>query len=122
MKASVSYDDDRAICLVRVGGTISDRDDVRSFFEPARPLLEKRGGKRVLFDMREAEIAAGTLETFDTAAQPESWGWDKSYMAAVVYSEITENARFLETVGVNRGIMIKVFDDVDEATAWLLGT
>jgi hypothetical protein len=59
------------------------------------------------------------METFETAADPESWGWKRDYKAAVVYSEVTEDERFLESVGVNRGILIKVFDDIDEAISWL---
>ena len=119
MEASVTYDEDRAICCVRVIGTIADRNDVRSFFGPAQPVLEEQGSTRILFDIRDAEIAASTIETFKTAADPQSWGWKREYKAAVVYSEITEDDLFLETVGVNRGIQIKIFDDIDEAISWL---
>ena len=119
MEASVAYDEDRAICCVRVIGTVVDRTDVRSFFGPAQPVLEEQGSSRILFDIRDAEIATSTIETFYTAADPESWGWKRDYKATVVYSEITEDALFLETVGVNRGIQIKVFDDIDEAISWL---
>jgi len=119
MEASVTYDEDRAICCVRVIGTITDRSDVHSFFGPAQPILKEQGSTRVLFDLRDAEIAASTMETFFTAADPEVWGWKRHYKAAVVYSETTKYERFLETVGVNRGIRIKIFDDIDEAISWL---
>jgi hypothetical protein len=100
-------------------GTIADRTDAHRLFGPAQPVLEEQRSTRVLFDLREAEIAASTMETFHTAAFPESWGWKRIYKAAVIYSEVTEDERFLETVGVNRGIRIKVFSDMDEAISWL---
>ena len=72
-----------------------------------------------MFDIRDAEIAASLIETFETAADPQSWGWKSDYKGAVVYSEITKDELFLETVAVNRGIQIKIFDDIDEAISWL---
>jgi hypothetical protein len=119
MDISVAYDNERSLCLVRVVGKITDRDDVRTFFGPARPILEEQGSTKVLFDIRDAEILADTIETFYAAADPQSWGWKREYAAAVVYAEITENARFLETVGLNRGIQIKVFEKLEEAKDWL---
>jgi hypothetical protein len=119
MEVTVTYHEDRAICSVRIVGTITNRDDVRCFFGQALPILEEHGGTRVLFDLRNAEIAAGTMETYYTAADPGAWGWKRHYKAAVVYSNITERERFLETVGVNRGILIHIFDDIDEAFSWL---
>ena len=119
MKTSVIYDDAHGICIVRVIGTITDSDDVRILFSPAKPILEEHGSTKVLFDIHEAKIVSTTLETFYTAAEPETWGWKRNYKAAVVYSEITEDAKFLETVGVNRGILMKIFDNIDEAKSWL---
>ena len=119
MDISVTYDTKREICIVRSVGSITDRDDVRSLFEPVVPLLEKHSGRKVLFDHRNAVIDASIVETFYTAAEPAAWGWKRKYLAAVLYNEITENERFLETVGQNRGIQIKIFDDYDEAVSWL---
>ena len=119
METSIKYDQEQGICIVRVIGTITDRDDVREFFGPAKPILEEHDSRKILFDIRDAEIVSSTVETFYTASEPHTWGWRREYLAAVVYNKITEDARFLETVGLNRGIQIKIFDDIDKAFAWL---
>lgn len=54
-------------------------------------------------------------ETFTSGAIPVS----KIKRAVVIHNDL-ENARFLETVNVNRAHIIKIFQEMDEAKAWLL--
>ena len=61
-----------------------------------------------------------TEAAFEVASDPESWGWERHFKAAMVYThrERYEN-NFSETVAFNRYINIKGFMDEDEARQWL---
>jgi hypothetical protein len=52
----------------------------------------------------------------------EKIGWDKSFRLAnvVVDKESLEDIQFTETVSVNRGYRSKVFNNEQDAKAWLL--
>ena len=39
---------------------------------------------------------------------------------ALVVAQIDDDYRFVETVAVNRGYWVKLFDKIDEAAEWLL--
>ncbi len=64
-----------------------------------------------------------TMQAFDIARSPESFGWDRRWKAAIVcpYPERFENTLFSEVVAVNRGYTVKTFKDESRAQAWLLG-
>jgi hypothetical protein len=122
MDVSIEYDKEKSICYVRVVGKITNRDDVRYFYGKTQPTMRQHSCSRVLFDIRDAEIVAGTMDIYLTAANPEDWGWVRSNKAAIVYSNITPDHCFLENVAVNRGYYIKIFDNVDKALLWLSGS
>jgi len=120
MDVDVGYDEATAICTIRVTGWMIGRDATKDYFSSALPTLEKHACSRVLFDMRGAEWQPDTGIFFHLGAEPEAWGWKRTYKAAAVYRRITNDERFLENVAVNRGYMLRVFEDEDEAIAWLL--
>ena len=62
-----------------------------------------------------------TYAAYEVASDPESWGWERHFKAAMVYSHIEryEN-NFSETVAVNRYFNIQGFKDEQTAREWLL--
>ena len=62
-----------------------------------------------------------TLQAFEIAQSPESFGWDWRFKVAFV--DLNEESRqdnlFTETVAVNRGYRAKIFDNEDDAKTWL---
>lgn len=65
-----------------------------------------------------------TMAAFDIAHAPDSFGWSREFQLALV--DLNEESRkdnlFTETIAVNRGFRVKVFDNEDDARAWLLGS
>ena len=62
-----------------------------------------------------------TMQAFEIARSPESFGWSWEYKVAFV--DLNEGSRqdnlFTETVAVNRGYGAKIFDNEFDAKAWL---
>jgi len=56
------------------------------------------------------------------ANSPESYGWDRSFRLALVFTheERFESNLFSERLAVSHGYMVKVFRDESSAKAWLL--
>ena len=63
-----------------------------------------------------------TLEGYEVAGHSEEFGWSRDYKLALVdlNEESLQDNLFAETVAVNRGFNVKVFDNVKEAEIWLL--
>lgn len=62
-----------------------------------------------------------TMEAYNLANTPASFGWDYSFKLAVVHlhEERFNDALFVETVAVNRGYQVKIFKDERSASQWL---
>ena len=78
---------------------------------------------KVLIDVRKMRGRLDTLETFDVAGhripqRPETRLITKS--AIVDLPPNMDRIRFFETVAVNRGLNVRVFDDEAAAVGWLL--
>lgn len=61
------------------------------------------------------------MHAFDLSDNPERFGWVRSIRIAVVRIEGTpiDELRAVETVAVNRGFPMAVFDDEADAVNWL---
>lgn len=83
----------------------------------------EHGYSRVVIDLREMSGGLDTLETFEVAghAIPTQTGARDLVRSAILdLTENIERIRFFETVAVNRGFNVKVFDDEEKAVEWLL--
>jgi hypothetical protein len=120
MEHSIEIDDGLGICLIRASGTIRRSQDSLILLRAAGDAANEHGVRRILFDLREAQIIGTTLGAYETVVEPEKYGVSRRFRIAVVYSVITEDERFMENVGFNRGAAaFRVFDDIDEAREWV---
>ena len=74
---------------------------------------------KYLVDHRMSEFICGTFIAYDRPGLLESLGLKHWVKMAGVSNKITKQIHFLETVVRNRGWMLRVFTDYDEALAWL---
>ncbi len=61
---------------------------------------------------------------FNIVEYSKKFNWDRHFKLAVVYTSnqrFTE-ALFIETVASNRGYVVKMFENEQEAKSWLLGS
>lgn len=80
--------------------------------------------KKVLVDVRELEGRLSTIEGYEISNQhfPKMRDSSKITHGAIVdidLKEYEDSYRFFETVAVNRGFMLRIFSDPDQAIAWL---
>ena len=73
-----------------------------------------------LVDHRETTFALDTLDYFNRPAINQRLGVSRSFKTAMVFIELTENTRFMETVFRNRGYNLRHFTDIDAAKVWLM--
>jgi hypothetical protein len=120
MEYTVEYDTSSGVCVIRVSGTHKRPEDSHKLLRIASACAKENGCSRFLFDVREATITGGTMGAYNTVVEPEKQGFSKLYRVASVYPAITEDHKFMEDVGANRGAAaFQVFDDIDKAREWL---
>lgn len=63
-----------------------------------------------------------TIQSYDIVMNAASFGWSKYFHLAIVdLNEVSRDQNlFTETVAVNRGYTIKIFDNEQDAGEWLL--
>ena len=120
MKLSAELDREENILAIHVRGEYRRPDDG---FEAQRFVVDsysEYGCRRVLLDLTDATVIPGTMPAFETAhPNPDMAAELLKFSFAAVYREITEDERFFENVAVNRGLRIRVFDELEEALEWL---
>lgn len=84
--------------------------------------VRRTSSKRVLMDHRQATPRLTVPEQYDRPEIASELGVPRSCRLAIVCRETDEVYRFIETVGVNRGFIVKVFTNIEEAVDWLKGT
>jgi hypothetical protein len=120
MEHSIEIDDSSGVCLIRASGTIRRPQDSLILLRTAGEAAKEHAVRRILFDLRESKIIGTTLGAYEAVIDPEKHGLSRHLRIAVVYSVITEDERFMENVGVNRGATaFRVFDDIDAAREWV---
>ena len=107
---------------VEATGTFSLREAKKNFVEMMEAVARHKSGK-VLFDARRVEGSPQFLERFEygkfaaeTVATFEPRGVCFAY---VLEKPLRDPERLGETVARNRGMNITVFEQLDDALAWL---
>ena len=120
MEYKVEYDINSDVCVVQVSGIHKRPQDTQELFRIAGTVAAEHGCSRFLFDMREATAVGDTTDAYKSVIDHEKYGASKLFRIAAVYSEITENEKFMENVMVNRGARdYQVFDDIRAARDWI---
>ena len=78
-----------------------------------------KGIRRVLCDERELEYRLSTIDTFELAAFLADQARGLARVAIVCSEKCVADAKFWETVAVNRMLSVRVFRDPADARAWL---
>ncbi len=118
MQYTVCYDEETGYLTTRVSGRV-DGPSVRAMAEQAKHEAELHHCTRFLDDCREMESVLSTAQIYELPALVRSIGIRPETRHAVVVRSLTPNVQFYENVSVNRGQIVRVFTDIDEARAWL---
>jgi len=118
MGYELSYDQERDLILGKVEGDLN-RVLVEEMSHEFAKLTSSSRCFKLLNDLRSANI---TPSTFDIYAMPrivEKQGVPFVSRRAILVSELSEEFEFLETVSVNVGQMVRIFNDEQAALEWL---
>ena len=92
-------------------------DEVRGMFQQ---LAKMKGPPRTLIELL-VDQCLSFLDTMKVMSDLPLLGLPGDYRLALLITDekMRESAEFAETVAVNRGIAVRVFDQRDAALAWL---
>ena len=120
MEYTTEFDLTGEVCTVRVTGRHKRPQDSLVLQQLARDIGEKRGCQRFLFDMTQAKITGGTMDTFETGTVPVDPDKKQTRQkVALLYDHYRDDHKFLENVAVNRGYQLRVFVERGKALEWL---
>lgn len=105
--------------VVRAEGWDESLAEVEAYGMAVIAACVEHGVSRVLCNELELEYRLGTLETFQAAQFIAAQAPAVARIALVCRPPQVADARFWEDVVVNRGLIARVFTDVDAAVAWL---
>ena len=122
MKFTHDYDESSGVCTITVTGEVKRPHDSQELQQFALCFGKTQGCRKFLFDMTDAKITGGVTEAYHTgtfqADKEHQQIWQKM---ALIYTKVTKEHKFMETVAVNRGYLLKIFGqpDRDDAIRWL---
>jgi len=120
MEYTTEFDEANEIYMVRVTGRHKRPEDSLVLQQLAQKVGDEQECQRFLFDMTQAEIIGGTMDTFETGTVPVDPNHKQARQRiALVYAGNLSEHKFMENVAVNRGYQLRVFDRMDEALEWL---
>jgi hypothetical protein len=116
----VKRDDKRNLIIVKHSDRV-DRDDLWNARLAALKMLKDGETPRILVDMREGSIRVTTTDRFEFAQSHNKYFASRTRVAKLIKPDDLhrESHRFAETVSLNRGFMLRVFEDEQEAERWL---
>jgi len=116
MPDKIRVNENLGIIEVKSLGEVS-KDDIEQSIAKVREIYNERNIKKILVDTRRQETMPDTLDIFDLFS---TFPREFKLALLIVESQATaEDISFGETVGVNRGVLVKIFYDEEQALQWL---
>jgi len=97
----------------------NSRDTVTQYLSEIQQECSKRNCFRVLIEENLEGPRLDAMEIFALVSEGSMKALGKFEAMAYVDQKMGEMANFAETIAVNRGMPISVFDNVDDAKEWL---
>ncbi len=123
MPFSLTFNADAGICEIIVSG-IFDPPLNEEIKNAAQEVILKHNCYRFIIDCREAKLQLPTLLIHKAPSEIRKRLDDIKFPAhkvrrAFVVRNDFKDFSFIETVSTNRGLQVKIFQDMDQAIKWL---
>jgi hypothetical protein len=105
--------------FVKASGFDENPEEVQQYGLALIAECQLHGVTRVLCDERELEYRLNTFDTYEAAVVVADRAPRVARAAIVCQPRLFKEALGWETYAVNRGLTVRVFDDLDEARSWL---
>lgn len=106
--------------LITASGKDESLEEVESYGMAVIQAAIDNRVTHILCDERQLEYALGTFDIFESARFIAEHVPRLAKTAIVTGANEIQDVAFWETVAVNRGLHVKMFQNMDEAEAWLL--
>ena len=116
MPDKVQVNKDQKFILVQSYGVVT-REDIAESIASVREIFDNEGINKVLVDTTGQEKMPNTIDTYELFAE-----FPRAFRLALLIQQSQVTARdiaFVETVGFNRGVQMKIFHDKEQALRWL---
>jgi len=118
MPYSVEYDEKTNCIYVSVDGELNLSLFDSMAAEVARCLSEC-GCRRILNDLRKARLTKSVADVYSMPERAMKVGITRAVKRALVISGAISKFHFLETVFINQGNIVRLFNSIEEARLWL---
>lgn len=117
----LNYDPERKIIFAIHTGKVNKEDLMTGQAEAAK-LLEETGCRRILVDQRGIELNTSVSDEFQFSGASYHVIPDDVKVAVVINRDDPwkKDHMFMQSVNLNRGSQVVVFDDQAEAEKWLM--
>jgi hypothetical protein len=122
MAHDVKHDPKRNLVVIKHSDHV-DKNDLWNARLAALKIIQDNESPRILVDMRNINMTTTTLERFEFAQSHNKHFSSRTKIATLITKDDPrkEDHKFVETVSLNRGFLLRVFEDQGEAEQWLLG-
>lgn len=118
MKYEIIYSEEKKLVMGKVDGYF-DLSLVSEMAGKMAKLNQEKDCGKILTDLRNAEITSSTMEICRMPKAMSDAGLPRMCMIALLIREVKPDYRFLETVSMNHGQQVELFNDMGAAMAWL---
>ncbi|GAB4265699.1 MAG: hypothetical protein Kow0080_06130 [Candidatus Promineifilaceae bacterium] len=118
MKHQIQYNPNLKCLMVQIIGEF-DLLGLEDIAMRVAKLLDKHPCKAVINDMRQAKLTNDVMAIYNMPKLAALAGIKKPLKRALVVNKKSGQYRFLETVFMNQGHAVKLFESMDEAVAWV---
>ena len=122
MPWQVEFDEQRRVILLAYRANVS-YEDVHESSIAVIAMTHDKDTHKILTDFTDAvSLAHSSIDIFHLPTTYKTLGQDLPLVEAIVDPKdpkIRKDAEFYETVCINRGFTVRVFEDRDQALEWL---
>lgn len=114
-----NFTQENDLLIVETSGYDESLEETLLYGQAVIEECNKRGVTRLFCIETQLEYRLGTFDTFELAKVASEHAKNMGRAAIVCDERNITDAKFWETVAVNRGLTVRVFKDVESARAWL---
>ena len=110
--------EDGEILTIKVTGTYK-AEPTNGRLKEIINMMDAHDSVKCLLDYRAGVFSPEALTAINRPKQLENLGVKNDVKFACVFKKITEDERFFEKIHLNSGYQLRLFEDENEAIAWL---
>ncbi len=108
-----------SLLTVKAEGIDDNLQDVLSYANAVMESAVRHASKKILCDERGLEYAISMIDTYMLAEEASKFAVNCAKIAIICQEKYLKDARFYETVAANRGLIVRVTADYNNAIDWL---